>query len=246
VNAIAESDLLPLGKQLPAIHLSHSVAAEPGRVMVHTIGIVFYKVADGMVEPLRGGALKVVHVARVKEIEHIVTSASTDKAGEASLKSNAELKGDGYGSGLIVSETCGYGKGDVITAVGVLDDRFVEHGCEAVAAGGFESGACGEDKSVAHPEQSTGMKEDVAHFATSTGGAHEGNDLHGETNGAGLPDVNAAGESTDIRPVEIVMWLVAAEGDYGMHDAYVTGDLRKGGGGCLRVCKARAQKEQCC
>jgi hypothetical protein len=75
LNDIAESDLLPLGKQLPSIDLSHSLCVSPEQVMVHTVGIVFYQVNGGNVEPLRGGALKIVQVGRVEEIKMSVGCA---------------------------------------------------------------------------------------------------------------------------------------------------------------------------
>jgi hypothetical protein len=69
VNDVSESDYLPLDEKLPAIDLSHAITVTPGQVMVHTIGIVFYTVSEGKMERLRGGALKIVQVARVKSAE---------------------------------------------------------------------------------------------------------------------------------------------------------------------------------
>jgi flagellar basal body rod protein FlgF len=65
---IAKSELLPLGKKMPALQLQHSLQAQPGQVMLHTAGIVFYKVEDGEETLLRGGALKIVQVARKEKV----------------------------------------------------------------------------------------------------------------------------------------------------------------------------------
>ncbi len=62
---IAEGELLPLGKTMPALHLEHQLAGKPGEVLLHTAGMVFYAVVDGKARMLRGGVLKVVEVARV-------------------------------------------------------------------------------------------------------------------------------------------------------------------------------------
>jgi hypothetical protein len=66
-NTIAESELLPLSKQVPAVELEHSLVGKPGQVMVHTVGMVFYKV-EGKAEMLRGGVMRVVEVVRVAEV----------------------------------------------------------------------------------------------------------------------------------------------------------------------------------
>jgi hypothetical protein len=62
---IVESELLPLGKQMAALHLEHQLAGKPGEVMLHTVGMVFYEVVDGKERMLRGGVLRVVEVTRV-------------------------------------------------------------------------------------------------------------------------------------------------------------------------------------
>jgi hypothetical protein len=68
MNAIAESELLPLSKQMAGVELEHSLSGKPGQVMVHTVGMVFYKVSGGKAELLRGGVMRVVEVARVEEV----------------------------------------------------------------------------------------------------------------------------------------------------------------------------------
>lgn len=67
-NNIAESELLPLSKQMPGVELQHSLVGKPGELIVHTVGIVFYKVSEGKAELLKGGALQIVEVARVEEV----------------------------------------------------------------------------------------------------------------------------------------------------------------------------------
>jgi hypothetical protein len=71
-NTIAESELLTLSKQVPAVELEHSLGGKPGQVMVHTVGMVFYKVEGGEAEMLRGGVMRVVEVVRVAEAERSV------------------------------------------------------------------------------------------------------------------------------------------------------------------------------
>jgi hypothetical protein len=65
---IAQSGLLPLSKKMPPLQLEHSLQVQPGQVMLHSIGIVFYKVEDGEATLLRGGALKIVQVARKEKV----------------------------------------------------------------------------------------------------------------------------------------------------------------------------------
>jgi hypothetical protein len=61
---IVQSDLMPLSKKMPAIVLENQLAVLPGEVLLHTVGIVFYQVDGDAVKMLRGGALKIVGVAR--------------------------------------------------------------------------------------------------------------------------------------------------------------------------------------
>jgi hypothetical protein len=68
-NTIAESELLPLSKQVPAVELKHSLVGKPGQVMVHTVGMVFYKVEEGKAEMLRGGVMRVVEVMRIEVLQ---------------------------------------------------------------------------------------------------------------------------------------------------------------------------------
>jgi hypothetical protein len=68
-NTIAESELLPLSKQVQAVELEHSLVGKPGQVMVHTVGMVFYKVEEGKVELLRGGMMRVVEVVRIEVLQ---------------------------------------------------------------------------------------------------------------------------------------------------------------------------------
>jgi hypothetical protein len=80
---IAQSELLPLSKKMPELRLKHSLQAEPGQVMLHTVGIVFYKVEDGEATLLRGGALKIVQVARKEQV--VITSGTGTPAHAAIL-----------------------------------------------------------------------------------------------------------------------------------------------------------------
>jgi hypothetical protein len=68
-NHIVESELLPLSKQMPAIELQHQLVGKPGEAMVHTVGMVFYKVEAGEAVLLSGGTMRVVEVVRVEEVE---------------------------------------------------------------------------------------------------------------------------------------------------------------------------------
>jgi hypothetical protein len=63
---IAESELLPLGKAMEPLQLEHQQAGQPGAVMLHTVGMVFYEVIDGEAHLLRGEALRIVQVERVE------------------------------------------------------------------------------------------------------------------------------------------------------------------------------------
>jgi hypothetical protein len=66
---IAESDMQPLSKQMPAVELRHQLVGKPGEAMVHTLGMVFYKVEEGKAVLLRGGAMQVVVAVRIEEVE---------------------------------------------------------------------------------------------------------------------------------------------------------------------------------
>ena len=65
---IATSELLPLRKVMEAVRLENQVKGTAGDVMIHTVGMVFYEVVDGVERMLRGGAMRVVQVARVAVI----------------------------------------------------------------------------------------------------------------------------------------------------------------------------------
>jgi hypothetical protein len=67
-NHIAASDLQPLSKQMPGVELAHSLCAKPGQVMVHSVGIIFYKVQEGKTELLRGGALQLVEAVKLEQV----------------------------------------------------------------------------------------------------------------------------------------------------------------------------------
>jgi hypothetical protein len=88
---IVESELLPLSKLMPAVELRHQLAGKPGEAMVHTLGMVFYTVADGKTQLLRGGAMQVVEAVRVAEVEVPeidVQETSTDNNEAASYEAD--------------------------------------------------------------------------------------------------------------------------------------------------------------
>jgi hypothetical protein len=68
-NHTEESDLLPLSKMMAAVELQHQLVTKPGEVMVHVVGMMFYKVVKGKELLLNGGAMQVVEAVRVAEVE---------------------------------------------------------------------------------------------------------------------------------------------------------------------------------
>jgi hypothetical protein len=88
---ITKSELLTMSKKMPGFQLEHSLEVQPGQVMLHTIGIVFYKVEDGEAIMLRGGALKIVQVARKeKVVETPGTSTQRGRAGRHTCASDGK------------------------------------------------------------------------------------------------------------------------------------------------------------
>lgn len=71
-NHIEESDLLPLSKKMAAVELLHQLNTQPGEVMVHAVGMLFYKVVKGKEVLLNGGALQVMEAVRVAKVEQAV------------------------------------------------------------------------------------------------------------------------------------------------------------------------------
>lgn len=75
---VVKSELMPLSKKMPAIVLENQLDVQPGNVMLHTVGIVFYKVDGDVVKMLRGGALKIVDVARIYESPVLVECGQSE------------------------------------------------------------------------------------------------------------------------------------------------------------------------
>jgi hypothetical protein len=71
-NNIKSSELLPLSKKTPGtICLEHQLKVEAGEVLLQVMGIEFYKVENGKEVLLKGGAVRILGVARmpIAEIE---------------------------------------------------------------------------------------------------------------------------------------------------------------------------------
>jgi hypothetical protein len=85
---VAESDLLLLSQQMEAHELEHHLVGEAGEVLVHTVGIVFFAVQGDHFKLLRGGALRIVQVARAEE--ESLTLVPTDAKGRTLQRSSLQ------------------------------------------------------------------------------------------------------------------------------------------------------------
>ena len=83
---VQRSGLLPLHKKTSGpIELAHRIATQEGEVLVHAMGIEFYKVADGQETLLKGGALKILAAARFTPLEQKPVAEENSKVTNHSI-----------------------------------------------------------------------------------------------------------------------------------------------------------------
>ena len=123
-----------------------------------------------------------------------------------------------------VPETQGKGYGDKITARLVLLNSFVQYGCKAIPAGGFECQPAGENPSLTQGDEYTGVKQEVGHFAAGAVCPHKGYKLCREAYFGTFPDVDTGWKSGEVVMVEIGGDLVFIDRSQGVKETDVSGN----------------------